>query len=264
MRASLPIGNSVFAVAGDGRGLRTGEFHMASSGDDIASESKISETGQLQERTVQGLHHALAEWLPQLDRHAPVLDLGCGTGAWVRRLRESGFTNLTALDADLSSFSVEGVRAICGDLDHEECGLMDNEFSLITAIEVIEHLSNPGRLLQLARKHLSPDGILLITTPNIQSITARLRFLITGHVPHFDRKSDPTHVSPLVLFSFENLLSRYGLAILTRKGHPKFGSLMFRRELLMVGKLLGLLMPDNVPGDVLCLQIGRVKEHGPE
>ena len=32
--------------------------------------------------------------------------------------------------------------------------------------DVIEHVNNPVRLLQFARRHLAPDGLVLVSTPN--------------------------------------------------------------------------------------------------
>jgi SAM-dependent methyltransferase len=178
----------------------------------------------------------------------------------MKRLQKSGFTNLTGLDADLSGFGVEGVRVIQGDIDLEDVGLGDEKFSLITAIEVIEHLSNPGRLLSHASKHLASGGILVVTTPNMHSITARLRFLLSGRLGQFDEKGDPTHVAPVLLSGFERLLERYDLVLLKRWGYPQSGSVVFRRELAMAGRFLRAILPEEVPGDVLCMQIGRKGE----
>lgn len=44
------------------------------------------------------------------------------------------------------------------------------EFDVIFAGEIIEHLSNPGLFLERVKKHLSKDGLLIITTPNAFSV----------------------------------------------------------------------------------------------
>jgi 2-polyprenyl-3-methyl-5-hydroxy-6-metoxy-1,4-benzoquinol methylase len=41
---------------------------------------------------------------------APSLDVGCGTGAWLARLAERGFKNLTGIDSDTDQTRIERDR----------------------------------------------------------------------------------------------------------------------------------------------------------
>lgn len=43
---------------------------------------------------------------------------------------------------------------------------LSEQFDTIVAGEIIEHLSNPGQFLHNMRRHLKPEGTLVITTPN--------------------------------------------------------------------------------------------------
>jgi SAM-dependent methyltransferase len=47
-------------------------------------------------------------------------------------------------------------------------------FDLLTAIGLVEHLRDPGRLFEIARESLRPGGLLVIQTPNRRSVPARL------------------------------------------------------------------------------------------
>ncbi len=54
-------------------------------------------------------------------------------------------------------------------------------FDVVVAGELIEHLSNPGKMLNGARALLKRDGIVVITTPNALSLKLFLHNLMRGH-----------------------------------------------------------------------------------
>jgi 2-polyprenyl-3-methyl-5-hydroxy-6-metoxy-1,4-benzoquinol methylase len=213
---------------------------------------------QLLERTVPGLHQALIQAIPQLSYNTPILDIGCGTGAWLQRLAEQGFSNLHGIDQDLAQFQTSKATCSQANLDYDDLGLGKQEFGLITAIEVIEHLENPGRLFYHVSKHLAPDGYLLITTPNIHSVGCRLRFLVTGNLKSFDTKGDPTHIYPVLLTALNRVLPRYSLKLVQKWGYPSKGSLISRPSTKFLANLLEFIFPNSDPGDTLCLLIQKI------
>jgi SAM-dependent methyltransferase len=188
---------------------------------------------------------------------AAILDVGCGTGAWLRRLSEAGYSNLWGVDQDVSNVGFASARVATVDLDQDGFPFGDQRFSLITAIEVIEHLENPGRLYHLARHYLEDGGYLLLTTPNMHSLVSRLRYLLTGQLGQFDEKGDLTHVAPLLLSGAARVFPRYNLTVVERWGYPAHGSLVYRRPLELASRALGLLLPNDVPGDALCLLLRK-------
>ena len=104
----------------------------------------------------------------------PVLDLGCGTGGFLGRLRERG---IEASGVDRSFEAVERGRAAglsveCGDLLEALEGHADRSLGGITALQVVEHLSLPSvlRLIRLARRKLRPGGLLVLETVNLASL----------------------------------------------------------------------------------------------
>ena len=211
----------------------------------------------LTERTLQGLHGHLISRLPAISSDAPVLDVGCGTGAWLKRLSVAGFTNLWGIDRNLSALGFTGAKTEVTDLDADVLPFSGQRFELITAIEVVEHLENPGRLYRLFSALLSDTGIALVTTPNIHSLVSRLRHLVKGKLGQFDEKGDPTHVAPLLLDGVARILTRYELAVSARWGYPEKGSVIHRRPFLLAAQILATVLPDTVPGDTLCMVIRR-------
>ncbi len=215
----------------------------------------------LRELAVTGLHEALADVLDTCERIRPdtaVLDLGCGTGAWLERLAERGYRSLCGVDADVTQFGARGIRVEAADLNATDLGLGAERFGLITAIEVLEHVENLGCFFSHIDRHLAPEGLLLLTTPNIQSLTARIRYLLTGRLAHFDARGDPTHVYPIYLPAIERFLNRHGFRVLRNWSYPSAGgSVCSSRKLVLVTRLLRLIVRDAVPGDILCLLVER-------
>lgn len=212
---------------------------------------------KLLQRTISGLHNALAQSLPSITYDTPVLDIGCGTGAWLERLSKLGFFHLHGIDLDEKQFSTEKATCSQANLDYDDLGLGERTFGLITSIELIEHLENPGRLFYHVAKHLNDDGYFLLTTPNIHSISCRIKFLATGKLSSFDEKGDPTHIYPVLLNCLHRILPRYSLEIVNKWGYPVTGTLIYRNSTRLASHLLELLFPNEFPGDTLCMLIKK-------
>jgi 2-polyprenyl-3-methyl-5-hydroxy-6-metoxy-1,4-benzoquinol methylase len=104
-----------------------------------------------------------------------VLDVGAATGAdradWVHALI-AGVANDT-IGIDLDQRLVDRARAKGFDVvvaDAQTFSL-DRSFDVVFAGELIEHLSCCGDFLDRAREHLEPDGLLVLTTPNVFSVS---------------------------------------------------------------------------------------------
>jgi SAM-dependent methyltransferase len=105
---------------------------------------------------------------------APILDLGCGAGHFVRFLRDSGYTRVEGVDGS----SREIARAVAAGVDGVHCaGAADRlagstgEFEAIVALNFFEHLRKDEivKVLSLAFAALRPGGRLLAVTPNALS-----------------------------------------------------------------------------------------------
>jgi 2-polyprenyl-3-methyl-5-hydroxy-6-metoxy-1,4-benzoquinol methylase len=208
---------------------------------------------RLVERTVAGLHDSLVLRLPKMNFATPVLDIGCGTGAWLDRIASLGYSQLHGVDYDPSQFGSQKATCSQANLDQDDVTLDGRKYGLITAIELIEHLENPGRLFMLVSKHLDGNGYFLMTTPNIHSVACRLKFLLTGKLSSFDEKGDPSHIYPVLLTSLQRVLPRYSLKIVKKWGYPAEGSLVYRYPAVLISSLLGVFLPNQDRGDTLCL-----------
>lgn len=212
---------------------------------------------KLVERTISGLHDSLIHSLPKLSPDTPVLDIGCGTGAWLERLANIGFSQLYGVDRDTNQFATNKATCLPANLDFDDLGLEDQTFGLITAIEVIEHLENPGRIFYHVARVLKDDGYFLLTTPNVHSISSRLKFLIKGKLASFDEKGDATHIYPVFLHCLNIILPRYSLEIANKWGYPVSGSIKYSKPTQIISNLLVHMFTNEIHGDNLCLLIRK-------
>ena len=80
--------------------------------------------------------------------------------------------------------------------------VLDQEFDVIVASEVIEHLPNPAGLIESALRHLREKGQLIITTPNAFSFLLIGQTLLRRQVPN-----DPFHILMYDLTTLTNFLT---------------------------------------------------------
>jgi 2-polyprenyl-3-methyl-5-hydroxy-6-metoxy-1,4-benzoquinol methylase len=113
-----------------------------------------------------------------LPKEGLFLDIGCAHGEVMRNL---SFKAAKVVGVDISSKQVElakqqdyacPMECYHANILDFEC---DERFDLITALEVIEHLIEPDKLLSKVKSMLKPDGRAMITTPNWNSIDRRFR-----------------------------------------------------------------------------------------
>jgi SAM-dependent methyltransferase len=214
----------------------------------------------LSERAYVGLHEHVVERLIKItpQRDARILDVGCGTGALLVRLRTLGYKNLYGIDIDPPE-SQSGIEFIACDLDRFNDPIEAGTVDLAVAVEIIEHIENIGGLLQGLSRLLRPNGLILLTTPNVHSVEAKIRYLLTGSLKQFDAIGDPTHVTPIFKFPFERVLRRHGFFVIDSWGFPVDGSsLTSRYSTLMLANVARFLGAKDAPaGDSLCMLVGR-------
>ena len=169
-------------------------------------------------------------------RPARMIDLGCGEGVLL-----SSLTSRLPAESHLVGMDVvpppKGARwhAVSGDFT---TGLpfADGSFDVVVAGEVLEHVPHPDFLLSEIRRLLTPNGLLVLSTPNIVGWANRV-LVPLGIQPLFTETSSEVHLGRrwpvlgqgnqvqghLKVFSHRALaeiLQRTGFAVLRTRGMP--------------------------------------------
>ena len=220
----------------------------------------MNATEPLRERTVAGLHEALAQCLGTVVQpDAAILDVGCGTGAWLQRLATIGYTNLQGTDVDTQQFAARDVLVHQNDLNSQHWSLGSQRYQLVTAIEVIEHLQNIENFLRNIHAALEARGYCLITTPNVHSLHARLRFFVTADLKQFGSIGDPTHLFPLLSPTLQRLAAIHRFEVVREWGFPLSGDALGARPWAnLLCRVLRWVLPDPLPGDVYCVLLRKL------
>lgn len=171
-------------------------------------------------RALPGTHERVVEIAR---RHAApgarVLDLGAGSGALAERLQAAGF-QVTAADLE-NYFELKSEFVQLNFDDPQFDRNLTERFDVITSVEVIEHLENPAGFLRSIQRLLKQNGVAILTTPNVENVPARLKFLRSGDVRAMD-KNAPEHITAIHLDLFvRQILPRTELRLVEHFTHPK-------------------------------------------
>lgn len=108
--------------------------------------------------------------------------------AWPHRIIESITPNLWGVDLEYDPAALTHPeryqKASAEDFAFEE------RFDVIIALDLIEHVPNPGRFLECAKHHLAPGGRLVMTTPNAFNL-----FVLAGKLSRSEPPINSDHVA---------------------------------------------------------------------
>ena len=155
------------------------------------------------------LYHHATQSLVSLE--GPILDLGCGQGTLLRKLRAAGARELTGCDgfAHENGLSSDGIQFVQADLN-ERLPFAGESFAAVTAIEVIEHLENPRHFMREIARILKPGGTAIVSTPNNESLTSTLSLVVRGQFSAFADANYPAHITPVLRIDLLRIFNETG------------------------------------------------------
>ena len=152
------------------------------------------------------IRQRLRAYLPLVEKHAPIVELGSGRGEFLELMRESGIaaTGVDRDEAAVARMHAKGLdNAVAGDANAYLAGLAEGSVGAIFSAQFAEHLpfAELLRCLELARERLVPGGLFIAETVNANSIEAWKTFYV-----------DPSHEKPLFPEVFQFLCRSMGFS----------------------------------------------------
>jgi 2-polyprenyl-3-methyl-5-hydroxy-6-metoxy-1,4-benzoquinol methylase len=137
--------------------------------------------------------------LKQIERiHPPrgtLFDVGAATGIFLNLARQRGWevegieTSSWAIELAEKKYNLHLLKG-----SFEKADLKKNSYAVVTLIDFIEHTPGPLQALVKAHEILSSEGVLVLVTPDINSLAARIAgkrwwHFRPGHLSYFSSKS---------------------------------------------------------------------------
>lgn len=168
------------------------------------------------EKPLSYYQNAREEVLAQIPLHARrVLDVGCGAGVLGRTLKEKRGAEFVAGIEVVEEVAREARRVldavIVGNLEVLKLPFEKGFFDCIVCADVLEHLVEPELALQKLAEVLAPDGVVVISIPNVQ-FSDVVSMLVEGQFTYMDAGiTDATHMRFFTRSAVERLVRDAGL-----------------------------------------------------
>ncbi len=183
---------------------------------------------------------------PLLPPHAPsVLEIGCGAGATLQWLRDSGRAGQTTgieLAADAAAVARGRVDHLLeGPLERHLPALPPGGFDLVLCLDVLEHLVDPWEAMRGLHSLVRPGGTVIVSLPNVRNHRVVLPLLLRGRFEYREAGiMDRTHLRFFSRHGAVQLLEQAGLRL---TGEATTGNRRGDRDFWKDRLTLGLLQP---------------------
>jgi 2-polyprenyl-3-methyl-5-hydroxy-6-metoxy-1,4-benzoquinol methylase len=146
----------------------------------------------------------------RLDRRPRLIDVGCSRGDFVAAATASAFDaeGVEPAPQIAAAARAAGRKVHTGLLEEQQ--FADAQFDAVSLFEVVEHLRAPLVLLRECRRILRPGGVMLLSTGNAASWTARV---MKARWDYFQTEKDAGHVSFFNPRSIALLAERTGFEV---------------------------------------------------
>ena len=199
-------------------------------------------------RNLEGhFNHGIRRAILQIKHSGTILDVGCGSGNFLRCMKEVGFKAFgiePSASGSRYGRDSHGIELFHGMIEDYLKQNSSRRFDVITLLNVLEHLTQPVETVLQLRRTLAPDGVLAVVVPDARFHDAIGRFRRFLGVPDPYLIEQPTNLLsgfklPDHLCSFQpetvtSLLRRCGFRVVRIENAPVIFNPSFPRNLVKV------------------------------
>lgn len=177
----------------------------------------------LRERASQGL----GALMPPYRTGGQLLDVGCGNGRYLKLMESVGW-KVAGVEIDEKAAKIAqqnyDLSVFVGDI--ENAPFKEESFDVITVSHVIEHIPEPISFIQKLVLLLKKGGLLIVVTPNADSLGHRL------FRANWYQLNPPLHLRVYTLKSMKKLIELVGgLTLIRLRTNPRMSEQVYKRSL---------------------------------
>lgn len=137
-----------------------------------------------------------------------LLEVGCGLGHLIGQLS----SDFVTLGLDINHWALVNARSVASSTNlqvgsAQELPFSNESFGAVIIKHVVEHLDNPERCIAELGRIIAPGGVLILATPNLESLLKPLKG------DKWIGYQDPTHISLKTPVEWLELLKKVGFNI---------------------------------------------------
>lgn len=118
------------------------------------------------------IHQQVFDWVTKnVHKDAIIVDIGCGPGYVLRKLKQNGYKHLIGLDTSETNcrrMESEGITTLCGSVFNVRSDELKNA-DVVLCTGVLEHIVDLKGLMSFIGNAVSQNGRLLLQVPTLQN-----------------------------------------------------------------------------------------------
>lgn len=147
-------------------------------------------------------------------RNKKVLDLGCWDGK-ISNLIKKNDNKVIGVDLSIKALMLphRNIDVVCADV--ERLAFKSETFDAVVGGEIIEHIFDTSGFLKEIRRVLKKSGVLVLSTPNLASLSNRTRMLLGMDLPAMEVELEDKsgHIRFFTFASLKRLLLKNGYRV---------------------------------------------------
>jgi methionine biosynthesis protein MetW len=144
-----------------------------------------------------------------------VLDVGCGTGVITEIIQNQRSASIVGIEPDAARARLARQRGLDAHEGYLTAEFVEQHgpFDYVVFADVLEHLSDPAAVVQVAKLGLKPGGAVVVSTPNVAHWFVRVG-LLCGHFDYQESGiMDATHLRWFTRRTIREFFERQGFEV---------------------------------------------------